>query len=46
MLEKHDLVTVLFNRFVISKLKTLAAGKHKNAQLFLKFLANELKIDI
>jgi hypothetical protein len=46
MLEKRDLITILFNRFVISKLITLAAGKHKNAQLFLKFLKNELKIDI
>jgi hypothetical protein len=45
-LEKSDLITILFNKFVISKLKTLATGKHKNAQLFLKFLANELKIDI
>ena len=46
MLEKNDIITILFNRFVISKLKTLSLGKHKNAYLFLKFLANELKIDI
>ena len=46
MLEKQDLITILFNKFVISRLKVLAAGKQKNAQLFLNFLANELKIDI
>jgi len=44
--ELHDIPTITFNKFVISKLKTLSKGNHKNAQLFLKFLVNDLKIDI
>jgi hypothetical protein len=43
--EQSDMLTKLFNRFVASKLQTLAKGKHKNAQLFLNFLVNDLKID-
>ena len=44
--EKKDPLTTHFNKFVISKLQILEKGKHKNAQLFLNFLTNDLKIDM
>ena len=44
--ETRDIVTIMFNKFVLSKLKILEKGGHKNAELFMKFLVNDLKIEM